>query len=134
MIVGLLGFIVAFCTDPKLFSRIELHLYFHPQDKAAPYCLPLFMMAGTSNVVNEFCATPIDSTQELFSSYDAEIDDILLTVQRPTKAVCLICNDLFAKVKNDFIAELSEFCSVSELRYVRFGVFSGKKEVKSEKH
>ena len=80
------------------------------------------MMAGNSTVINESCATP--STQELFSSSDFETDDIFLTVQRSTKAFCLIYNDLFAKAKNDFIAELSEYSSVSELRYVRDMVYS----------
>ena len=122
MILALLGFIVVCCIDPKLFSRIESHLCFHPQDKAVPYCFELFMMAGNSTVINESCATP--STQEIFSSSDVETDDIFLTVQRSTKAICLIYNDLLAKAKNDFIAELSEYSSVSELRYVRDMVYS----------
>ena len=73
-------------------------------------------------MINESCATP--SNQELFSSYDVETDDIFLTVQRSTKAICLIYNDLFDKAKNDFIAELSQFSSVSELRYVCDMVYS----------
>ena len=105
MIFALLGFMFVFCIDPKLFSRTESHLYFHPQDEAVPYGFPLFMMAGNSTVVNESCATP--STQELFSSYDVETDDIFLTVQRSTKAICLIYNDLFNQGKEWFyVAEL----------------------------
>ena len=99
MILALLGLIVVCCINPKLFSRTESYLCFHPQDKAVPHCFELFMMAGNSNVINESCATP--STQELFSSSDVETDDIFLTVQRSTKAICLIYNDLFAKAKND---------------------------------
>ena len=73
-------------------------------------------------MINESCTTP--STQELFSSSDVETDDIFLTVPRSTEAICLIYNDLFVKAKNDFIAELSEYSSVSELRYVRDMVYS----------
>ena len=75
------------------------------------------MMAGNSTVINESCATP--SSQELFSSSDVETADIFLTVLRSTKAICLIYNDLFAKTKNDFIAELPGYSSVPELRYIR---------------
>ena len=60
---------------------------------------------------------------------DVETDDIFLTVQRSIKAISLIYNNLFAKAKNDFIAELSEYSSVSELRYIRDMMYSLVKDI-----
>ena len=77
-------------------------------------------------MVNESCAAP--STQELFSSYDVETDDIFLTVHRSTKAICLIYN---TKAKNNFIAEyLGLAVCPKYVTFVTHGVFAGQREVK----
>ena len=65
---------------------------------------------------SSFTAVPAVS-QELFPSQEA--DDTFLTIQRATFAVSKIYNDRFAKSRADFVSELSELCSTSELRFVR---------------
>ena len=75
-------------------------------------------MAGNSiaeDISSSFNAVPAVS-QELLPSQEA--DDIFLTIQRATFAVSKIYNDLFAKSRADFVSELSELCSTSELRFV----------------
>ena len=76
-------------------------------------------MAGNSIAEDNdssFTAVPAVS-QELLPSQEA--DDTFLTIQRATFAVSKIYNDLFAKSRADFVSELSELCSTSELRFVR---------------
>ena len=76
-------------------------------------------MAGSSiaeDIDSSFTAVPAVS-QELLPSQEA--DDIFLTVQRATFAISKIYNDLFAKSRADFVSDLSELCSTSELRFVR---------------
>ena len=68
------------------------------------------------DIDSSFTAVPATS-QELLSSQEA--DDIFLTIQRATFAVSKIYNDLFAKSRSDFVSELPELCSTSELRFVR---------------
>ena len=71
-------------------------------------------MAGSSTVDIDSAV----STQELPAIPDTY--DILLTVQRSTTLVVgKIYNELFAKPRTKFISELSDLCSVTELRHVR---------------
>ena len=68
------------------------------------------------DIDSSFTAVPAVS-QELLPSQ--EVDDIFLTIQRATFAVSKIYNDLFATSRADFVSELSELCSTSELRFAR---------------
>ena len=85
-------------------------------------------MAGSSTVNIDSAV----STQEIPPIPDT--DDIFLTVQRSTLVVGKIYNELFAKSRTEFISELSNLCSVIELRYVRDMVLALVKRKLSQNH
>ena len=85
-------------------------------------------MAGNSTVNIDSAV----STQEIPAIPDT--DDIFLTVQRSTLVVGKIYNELFAKSRTEFISELSNLCSVTELRYVRDMVLALVKRKLSQNH
>ena len=85
-------------------------------------------MAGSSTVNIDSAV----STQEIPAIPGT--DDIFLTVQRSTLVVGKIYNELFAKSRTEFISELSNLCSVTELRYVRDMVLALVKRKLSQNH
>ena len=85
-------------------------------------------MAGSSTVNIDSAV----STQEIPAIPDT--DDIFLTVQRSTLVVGKIYDELFAKSRTEFISELSNLCSVTELPYVRDMVLSLVKRKLSQNH
>ena len=84
-------------------------------------------IAGNSKVDFDSSFTSMPSTQETSSTVRSTQDffspsepaDLFMTVQRSTVAVGRIYDELFAKLRSEFISELSGFCCIAELRFAR---------------
>ena len=84
-----------------------------------PYWIPLFEMAGTSNVKADLDSSSTFSAFTQDESSNGSSDDTFLAIQRATSTVGKIYNEFFALSRADFFSCLSECCNCYELRYVR---------------
>ena len=73
-------------------------------------------MAGNSNNEHESLGVTVSPVGHEDTSL--AVDDTILIVQRSTRIVSRICNELFDNPRTKSLAELSGACDVAELRSV----------------
>ena len=81
-------------------------------------------MAGNSTAADSTLLQEEAQQTAEANSGNNHCEDIFLTLQSATKIVKLICNDLFALPKAEFIQHLFDQGGISELRYIRDMIFS----------